>query len=131
MDDMRSLSTFSDIAWPNLHFTARSVFYWSAFYRLVCKIVNLCDIDLKFAGTISGVNNPIVLGVRGFLPPNTIFPISSIRIKLHKKTITDMWWTYTFLVFLKKTKMIIKSHKLLVTSIWNSPKHLWSKVLLF
>ena len=30
------------------HFTDCSVFYRPAFYRLVCKIVNLWDIDLKF-----------------------------------------------------------------------------------
>ena len=35
-----------------LDFIDRSVFYRRAFYRLVCKIVNLEDIDLKFLQSI-------------------------------------------------------------------------------
>ena len=56
IDDRRSLSKFGDVTWPSLHFTDRSVFYRPAFYRLVCKIVNLWDIDLKFLQSISDVN---------------------------------------------------------------------------
>ena len=56
IDDRRSLSKFGDVTWPSLHFTDRSVFYRPVFYRLVCKIVNLWDIDLKFLQSISDVN---------------------------------------------------------------------------
>ena len=56
IDDRRSLSKFGDVTWPSLHFTDRSVSYRPAFYRLVCKIVNLWDIDLKFLQSISDVN---------------------------------------------------------------------------
>ena len=48
IDDRRPLSKFGDVTLPSSHFTDRSVFYRQAFYRLVCKIVNLKDIDLKF-----------------------------------------------------------------------------------
>ena len=50
MNDRRSLIKFDDITWPSLHFIARSVFYRSAFHRLVCRMVNLWDVDLKFLG---------------------------------------------------------------------------------
>ena len=56
IDDRRSLSKFGDVTWPSLHFTDRSVFYRPAFYRLVCKIVNLWDINLKILQSISDVN---------------------------------------------------------------------------
>ena len=56
IDDSRSLSKFGDVMWPSLHFTYRSVFHRPAFYRMVCKIVNLYNINLKFLGSISDVN---------------------------------------------------------------------------
>ena len=41
IDDRRPLSKFGDVTLPSSHFTDRSVFYRPAFYRLVCKLVNL------------------------------------------------------------------------------------------
>ena len=41
IDNRRPLSKFGDVTLPSSHFTDRSVFYRPAFYRLVCKIVNL------------------------------------------------------------------------------------------
>ena len=52
----RSHNKFNDVTWPSSYFTDRSVFYRPPFYRLVCKIVNLWDIDLKFLQSISDVN---------------------------------------------------------------------------
>ena len=56
IDYRRSLSKFGDVTLPSLYFRDLSVFYRSAFYRLVCKIVNLWDIDLKFLGSLSDVD---------------------------------------------------------------------------
>ena len=41
IDDRRPLSKFGDVTLSSSHFTDRSVFYRPAFYRMVCKIVNL------------------------------------------------------------------------------------------
>ena len=56
VDDMTSHIQFSDVPWPSLYFIVRSVFCRPLFYRLVCKIVNLWDVDLKFLGQISDIN---------------------------------------------------------------------------
>ena len=42
------------ILWAVLYFVHQ---LFSAFYRLVCKIANLGDIDLEFSGSISDVNS--------------------------------------------------------------------------
>ena len=41
LDDRRSLSRFGGVIRPVLQFTAQSVFYSAAFYRLVYEILNL------------------------------------------------------------------------------------------
>ena len=60
VDDMTSPIKFSDGSWPSFHFTYPSVFCRLSLYELVCKIVYLWYIDLKFSGQISHVkmNNP-------------------------------------------------------------------------
>ena len=57
IDDRRPLSKFGDFTLPSSNFTDRSVFYRPTIYRLVCKIVNLLDMDLKFLEPISYVIN--------------------------------------------------------------------------
>ena len=56
IDDRRSLSKFGDGALGSSHFTDHSVFYRPSFFRLVCKKINLGDIDLKFLGSLSEGN---------------------------------------------------------------------------
>ena len=41
---------FGDIMGPHSHFTGHSVFYRPTYQGLICKIVNLSDVDVKFLG---------------------------------------------------------------------------------
>lgn len=56
MYNMTLPNTFGNFTWSSWHFIVRSVFYRPEFYKLICKIVNLVDIDLKFLQPISDVN---------------------------------------------------------------------------
>ena len=56
IDAITSPTKFCDFPWPSLLFTAYSVFCRPASYRLVYKIINLCDINLTCLGEISNVN---------------------------------------------------------------------------
>ena len=48
IDSRKSLSKFGGVTLPSL-----SVFYRPAFYRLVCELVDLWDVDLRFQGRFS------------------------------------------------------------------------------
>ena len=41
------------IVWVSLHFT---IHLFTVFFRLICKLANIRDIDLRFSGTISDIN---------------------------------------------------------------------------
>ena len=54
---MRSLSKYNESTWHSLHYTARSVYYRPAFYRLVRKKGNLRDTDLKLSDLLQSFVN--------------------------------------------------------------------------
>ena len=56
IDDRTPQSKFGDVTWLTLHFADRAVFYRPAFYRLVCKIVNSWDTELRFLVSLSDVD---------------------------------------------------------------------------